>query len=102
MVDEIDSRIMRINLEFLTNEEKNICTSTLKFLKEYEQLSYNEKSESITIEFKNDYIRSFIFKSGSWLEAYVKDVISEIKQIDEVKSGVVFYGMMRGQELKMK
>ncbi|WP_238906308.1 DUF1887 family CARF protein [Clostridium sp. YIM B02506] len=90
MVDEIDSRIMRINLEFLTNEEKSICTSTLKFLREYEQLSYSEKSENITVEFKNDYIRSFIFKSGSWLEAYVKDVISEIKQIDEVKSGVVF------------
>lgn len=89
-VDEIDSNIMRINLEFLTNPEKDICMATIKFLKEYRQLEYREESGVITAEFKNDYIRSFIFKSGSWLEAYVKDVISEIKQIDEVKSGVIF------------
>ena len=89
-VDEINSNIMRINLEFLMKEEKDICSSTIKFLKEYGQLKYKEEDEKITVEFKNDYIRSFIFKSGSWLEAYVRDIISEINQVDEVKSGVIF------------
>lgn len=54
-------------------------------------MDYNETpNNEIHVNFKNEYLKSFIFKSGTWLEMATNIMISEIKEIDEVKSGVMF------------
>nr|WP_243278130.1 DUF1887 family CARF protein [Clostridium yunnanense] len=63
----------------------------LHLLKKNNQIQYtSEKQDYITIKFLNNNIKSFIFKSGSWLEAYTKRVVDSIRQVDDVKSGMLF------------
>ena len=35
-------------------------------------------------------LKGFIFKSGTWLEVLTKNIIEEIKSIDDIKSGLLF------------
>lgn len=82
---------IRINLNLLENEEKALLNKVLKRLKDIGGIEYfNESDEEIKVDFKNEYLKSFIFKSGTWLEIATNNMINEIKEIDEVKSGVMF------------
>lgn len=60
------------------------------FLEVNNQITYTQKGDCIEIKFLNEYIKGFIFKSGTWFEIFTKLIIKEIKNIDDVKSGVVF------------
>jgi len=62
----------------------------LKYLEGIKCINYIEGKEEIKIKFLNEYIKGFIFKSGTWLEVITKAAINEIQNIDDVKSGVEF------------
>lgn len=89
MHDCDDQRIVNINKEKLIDEEKNIL---IKVLDNFKKLNLVEVEEDSTIKvtFLNDYLKGFIFKSGTWLEVLTESIVREIKSIDDVKSGVVF------------
>lgn len=86
-----DSKTVTIKVQLLLEEEKNLINKILKKLREMGGLDYNQVSNGeIKVNFKNEYLKSFIFKSGTWLEIATNIMIREIKEIDEVKSGVMF------------
>ena len=53
-------------------------------------IAYKNSDNFIKVYFLNDFIKSFIFKSGTWLEVLTKNIIDEIKEIDDIKSGLLF------------
>lgn len=84
-------KTVTIKTQSLTEEEKNLINKILNKLKEMNGIDYSEVSSGeIVVSFKNEYLKSFIFKSGTWLEIATNTIIREIKEIDEVKSGVMF------------
>ncbi|MDV4151679.1 DUF1887 family CARF protein [Clostridium sp. AL.422] len=86
-----DPKVIKINLELLSREEKSLLNKILIYLKGVGGIEYsNEIDKQIKVNFKNEYLKSFIFKSGTWLEVATNNIINEIKEIDEVKSGVMF------------
>ena len=85
-----EPKIIKINLELLSREEEHHLNKILKYLKEIKGIDYYESDKEINVDFKNEYLKSFIFKSGTWLEVATNNLINEIKEIDEVKSGVMF------------
>ena len=83
--------IVVINTIDLDNKEVNLLNKILFKIKEMNGIDYiKEKDNEIKVIFKNNYLKSFIFKSGTWLEIVTKNLIDEIKDIDEVRSGVMF------------
>ncbi|AQS07994.1 hypothetical protein CLOBY_00430 [Clostridium saccharobutylicum] len=88
--DYSNPRKININLKDLTNEEINILHASLKYLEKLKDINYKNKDREIEVNFLNDYLKGFIFKSGTWLEVLTNMVVREITEIDEVKSGVVF------------
>ncbi|WP_066896370.1 Card1-like endonuclease domain-containing protein [Clostridium nigeriense] len=89
--DSQNSKTIRINLKLLNNEEEKLLEKILNELKKIGGIEYhNEENKVIKVEFQNEYLKSFIFKSGTWLEVATNNIINEIKEIDEVKSGVMF------------
>lgn len=82
--------MLKININYLNGEELVLINKCIDFLKKNNQIIYSNKDNYIEIKFLNEYIKSFIFKSGTWFEVFTKFIIKEIKDIDEVKSGVVF------------
>ena len=84
-------KIIRINIELLSIEEKSLLDRILVKLKGIGGIDYtNELDNKIKVDFKNEHLKSFIFKSGTWLEIATNNIINEISEIDEVKSGVMF------------
>lgn len=99
--DYQDSSKVNINTGFLEEDEKKLLNKILIKLKELKAINYIEDKENlIKVNFNNKYLKSFIFKSGTWLEIATNMMISEIKEIDEVKSGVIFLWNDKNQELK--
>jgi Holliday junction resolvase len=89
-----------INAAALDNEETGLIWRVLKFFKGLGYISYFVKESDIYLKFKNDYLKGFIFKSGTWLEVLTNIVIKDIKEIDEVKSGVEFFWSDKSQAVK--
>jgi len=85
-----EPQIIKINLELLSKEERDILRKVLIYLKEIGGIEYSNEKNNIKVFFKNEYLKSFIFKSGTWLEVATNNIINEIKEIDEVRSGVMF------------
>ncbi|WP_294156099.1 DUF1887 family CARF protein [uncultured Clostridium sp.] len=79
-----------VKLNNLNFEEKKLLNSCLIYLKEIKAIQYTEIDDEIEIYFLKDYVRSFIFKSGTWLEVLTNMIVRDISEIDEVKSGVIF------------
>ncbi|MGG7179163.1 Card1-like endonuclease domain-containing protein [Clostridium paraputrificum] len=88
--DYKDTSKVIINKYLLSKEELTIVSNTLKYLKETGGLEYYNKGSEIFVTFKNNYLKGFLFKSGTWLEVLTNVVINEIKEVDEVKSSVIF------------
>ena len=79
-----------INIKELTYDERNLLSNILKKLKELNEINYDEDSNHIKVRFLNNYIKGFIFKSGTWLEIATNTLVNKIQEIDEAKNGVVF------------
>ncbi|MDZ5010384.1 DUF1887 family protein, partial [Clostridium perfringens] len=76
----------------LNREEIQLLNKILSELKKLNGIDYLEIDKNqIEVNFKNEYLKSFIFKSGTWLEIATDIIIREIKEMDEVKSGVMFF-----------
>ena len=88
--NQIDPRIIRINVENVNEFELKILKKSLDYLKSIECIKYSQGEKSIKVTFIKDYVKSFIFKSGTWLEVLTNIVIKEITEVDETKNGVVF------------
>ena len=88
--DVNNAKNIRIKINTFDKNEKQLLMKIIMKLKYMGEIQYVEDKNEINIEFKNDYLKSFIFKSGTWLEIATNNMIKEIKEIDEVKSGVMF------------
>ena len=88
--DEIDSSKIYIIKDKLNEEDLKLLFIVLEKLKEMNELFYKELKSTIEIKFLNDYIKGFIFKSGTWLEIATNNLINKIKEIDESKNGLIF------------
>lgn len=95
--DYKDNSKININKCLVEAEELKLIHSILNYLKEKNEIEFIEDKDNIEVVFKNDYLKGFIFKSGTWLEVVTTLVVQSIKDIDEVKSGLIFYW---GDDLK--
>lgn len=86
-----ESKIITVNLDKLNDEEKPLVKSCLDYLVKLKGIRIEENNQEIKVVFLNNYLKGFIFKSGTWLEVFTNIIINEIKEIDEAKSGVVFF-----------
>lgn len=51
---------------------------------------YKDYGDKLCIDFINMGYKSFIFKVGTWLEILTYSMVKQLKEIDDVKAGVVF------------
>lgn len=98
--DYKDNEYLRINTKDLTKKELNILFSCLKALRDLSGIDYEMLENSISVKFRNTYLKSFIFKSGTWLEVLTNKIINEISEIDECKSGVEFFWSRDAKRVK--
>ncbi|MGU8587087.1 Card1-like endonuclease domain-containing protein [Clostridium perfringens] len=88
--DESNPRSIKIDKELLSGEEVMLLDKILNFLEKNGQIKVKELEQCLKVTFQNEFIKGFIFKSGTWLEVLTKNIIEEIKSIDDIKSGVLF------------
>lgn len=88
--DESNPRSIKIDKELLSKEEVMLLNKILNFLEKNGQIKVKELDQCLKVTFQNEFIKGFIFKSGTWLEVLTKNIIEEIKSIDDIKSGVLF------------
>lgn len=88
--NQIEPRIIRISVENVNEFELKILRISLDYLKSIGCIKYSQSEKFIKVTFIKDYVKSFIFKSGTWLEVLTNIVIKEITEVDETKNGVVF------------
>ncbi|EOU1110294.1 TPA: DUF1887 family protein [Clostridium perfringens] len=88
--DESNPRSIKIDKELLSREEVMLLDKILNFLEENGQIKVKELEQCLKVTFQNEFIKGFIFKSGTWLEVLTKNIIEEIKSIDDIKSGLLF------------
>lgn len=89
--DYKDPRKVIVNSENLDNYEKEILDKIVKKLTEMGGITYkNISNTKIEVLFLKSYLKGFLFKSGTWLELATNILINEIKEIDQVKNGVIF------------
>ncbi|MDK0578195.1 DUF1887 family CARF protein [Clostridium perfringens] len=88
--DESNPRNIKIDKELLSREEVLLLDKILNFLEENGQIKVKELEQCLKLTFQNEFIKGFIFKSGTWLEVLTKNIIEEIKSIDDIKSGLLF------------
>ena len=87
---EDDPYKIGIKMEKLNKNQKRIVLDTIDLLQKYKQINCMRNSDDIEIKFLNNFIKGFIFKTGSWFEVFTKMVVEEIDFIDDVKSGMMF------------
>lgn len=89
-----------INTKYLKNENRKLVNSVLNILKRYNQISFQDNHDKLSITFKNNIVRGFLFKAGSWFEVFTKIIIEDIDFIDDVKCGVLFQWDKAEQRIK--
>ena len=88
--DYKDNKKIIIDLRLLNKTELCILDRCLEYLLNKNEIIYKNENDTIIVEFLNNYLKGFIFKSGTWLEVLTNVVVEEISEIDEVRNGVVF------------
>ncbi|ELC8365301.1 DUF1887 family protein [Clostridium perfringens] len=88
--DESNPISIKIDKELLSREEVMLLDKILNFLEKNGQIKVKELEQCLKVTFQNEFIKGFIFKSGTWLEVLTKNIIEEIKSIDDIKSGLLF------------
>ena len=91
--EEEDIANQRVKLNFESNDSND--KSKFKFLlekfKELSLLNYNYENENeVSLAFDDIDIKSIFLKTGTWLEILVYSVVKEIKEVDDIKGGVLF------------
>lgn len=80
-----------INSKLLKTEENQLLNKILTYLNNINGIDFVNKNGIIDVTFKNNYLKGFIFKSGTWLEVLTSKILQEIRDIDEVKNSVIFF-----------
>lgn len=92
------------NIEVYDNKldkgEKDAFQKLLKYLKKIDGVEEVRNENSLSIIFKDNYLKSFLFKSGTWLEVVTYLAVQKIKEVDEAKCGVLFSWGIDAQNIK--
>lgn len=89
--DYKDSSKLVVNMENLDDYEKELLDKIMKKLIEMGGIfCKNINKSKIEVLFLKSYLKGFLFKSGTWLELATNILVNEIKEIDQVKNGVIF------------
>lgn len=88
--DESNPKFIRIDKALLNNRELELLNKCLEFLQKKKQINFKYSDNYIRVNFLNDFIKGFIFKSGTWLEVFTKNIIEELEPVDDVRNGVSF------------
>ena len=88
--DSMEQQRIYIHTKALENEDVNLLDKILLILIELLVINYNMLDVYISVNFNNDYLKAFIFKSGTWLEIETNKLINKIEEVDEAKNGVMF------------
>lgn len=80
-----------INLDNLGEYQKRKLKGFLNRLKELNLLHVSRVDRNkIIVKFKSIEAKTILFKTGTWLEVLVYRILREIKEINDVESGVLF------------
>lgn len=88
--DTNDGKRIYIHTEGLEEDEVKLLNKILSKLVEMKEINYKKQNDKITVNFNNNYLKAFIFKSGTWLEIETNKLINKIEEVDEAKNGVMF------------
>ena len=88
--DSNETQRIYIHTQTLEDEEINLLDKILSKFKEMNEISYKKEKNRVVVNFNNEYLKAFIFKSGTWLEIETNKLINSIEEIDESKNGVMF------------
>ncbi len=75
--DESNPRSIKIDKELLSREEVMLLDKILNFLEENGQIKVKELEQCLKVTFQNEFIKGFIFKSGTWLEVLTKILLKK-------------------------
>ncbi len=73
--DESNPRSIKIDKELLSREEVMLLDKILNFLEKNGQIKVKELEQCLKVTFQNEFIKGFIFKSGTWLEVLTKKIL---------------------------
>ena len=85
-----DTSTINIHTNKIDKNELSILNKCITYLKDINGIDAVISNDLINVKFKNDYLKGFLFKSGTWLEVITYLAAKSIKEVDEVKSGVLF------------
>ena len=88
--EENNPEIICIDFSKLQEEEKSLLNKILNKMKEMNEIDFNKNDDKVRVRFLNNYIKGFVFKSGTWLEIATNNLLKSIKEIDESRNGVIF------------
>ena len=88
--DTNDGKRIYIHTEGLEEDEVKLLNKILSKLVEMKEINYKKQNDKITVNFNNNYLKAFIFKSGTWLEIETNKLINKIEEVEEAKNGVMF------------
>lgn len=88
--DEHNPDFFKVNMEAVHNEDRKSLKERLDFLVEKKQINLEQEGKYYKLYFLNDFIKTFLFKSGTWLEILTQNIVEGIKEIDDVRSGLMF------------
>ena len=88
--DESNPDFLKVDKEKIPIEIMPFLRERLEFLARKNQISLVDTGSYYDIVFSNDFIKTFLFKSGTWLEILTQNIVENIKEIDDVKSGLMF------------
>lgn len=98
--DEHNPEFFKIDMDKVPSEDRRFLRERLDFLVRRRQINLTEDRQYYKIYFLNDFIKTFLFKSGTWLEILTQNVVENIREIDDVKSGVMF--LWNNEKTKVK
>lgn len=80
-----------INLSGINNEDMKEYHNLLTKFRELKLINFTYKDdEQVVLYFNNSEIKTLFLKTGTWLEVLVYKIVKEIKEVDDVRSGVLF------------
>ena len=80
--EENNPEIIHIDYSRIEDEEKKLLDLILNKMKEMNEIVFSKNNDKVKVRFLNNYIKGFIFKSGTWLEIATNNLLKNIKEID--------------------
>ncbi|WMJ79966.1 DUF1887 family CARF protein [Clostridium sp. MB40-C1] len=78
----------------ITQADENERKEYKRVLDEFQQFDFftyaYESQNKIILNFKGVETKTLFLKTGTWFEIFVYNIVKEIKEVDDIKSGVVF------------